>query len=66
MKYDNTGSIICDSDSEEESARKVSRKQRLSECFTDDDRTEEVAKCVSLYFKLNMWILSCRSVGFDV
>ncbi|KAM9486230.1 ubiquitin carboxyl-terminal hydrolase 37 isoform 1-T1 [Clarias gariepinus] len=46
VKYDNTGSIICDSDSEEESARKVSRKHRLSECFTDDDRTEEVAKCV--------------------
>ncbi|KAM9486231.1 ubiquitin carboxyl-terminal hydrolase 37 isoform 2-T2 [Clarias gariepinus] len=42
VKYDNTGSIICDSDSEEESARKVSRKHRLSECFTDDDRTEEV------------------------
>ncbi|KAF5890704.1 ubiquitin carboxyl-terminal hydrolase 37, partial [Clarias magur] len=40
--YDNTGSIICDSDSEEESMRKVSRKHRLSECFTDDDRTEEV------------------------
>lgn len=43
MKSENTGGIICDSDSEEELVRKVSRKHRLSECLTDDDRTEEVS-----------------------
>ncbi|KAB5577271.1 hypothetical protein PHYPO_G00207980 [Pangasianodon hypophthalmus] len=42
VKCENTGSIICDSDSDEELIRKVGRKHRLSECLTDDDRTEEV------------------------
>ncbi|XP_060786237.1 ubiquitin carboxyl-terminal hydrolase 37 isoform X2 [Neoarius graeffei] len=42
VKCENTGTIICDSDSEEELTRKVSRKHRLSDFLTDDDRTEEV------------------------
>lgn len=42
VKCENTGNITCDSDSEEELIRKVSHRRRLSECLTDDDRTEEL------------------------
>uniref|UniRef100_W5KFG5 Ubiquitin carboxyl-terminal hydrolase n=1 Tax=Astyanax mexicanus TaxID=7994 RepID=W5KFG5_ASTMX len=41
-KSENTASILCDSDSEEDLTRKVSSKHRLSESLTDDDRVEEV------------------------
>lgn len=42
VNCENSGVIVCDSDSEEELTRKVAHKHRLSECLTDDDRTEEV------------------------
>uniref|UniRef100_A0A8B9HZ47 Ubiquitin carboxyl-terminal hydrolase n=1 Tax=Astyanax mexicanus TaxID=7994 RepID=A0A8B9HZ47_ASTMX len=45
-KSENTASILCDSDSEEDLTRKVSSKHRLSESLTDDDRVEEV-RCLA-------------------
>lgn len=43
MKSENTSSILCDSDSEEDLTRKVACKRRFSESLPDDDRTEEVS-----------------------
>uniref|UniRef100_A0A4W4FRN4 Ubiquitin carboxyl-terminal hydrolase n=1 Tax=Electrophorus electricus TaxID=8005 RepID=A0A4W4FRN4_ELEEL len=40
IKSENTGSVLCDSDSEEELIRKGSGKHRLSESLPDDERME--------------------------
>uniref|UniRef100_A0A3B4DWK9 Ubiquitin carboxyl-terminal hydrolase n=1 Tax=Pygocentrus nattereri TaxID=42514 RepID=A0A3B4DWK9_PYGNA len=43
IKSENTGSILGDSDSEEDLTRKVNCKRRLGESLPDDDRIEEVS-----------------------
>ncbi|KAI4878712.1 hypothetical protein NFI96_013483 [Prochilodus magdalenae] len=42
LRFESTGSILCDSDSEEDPTRTVNCKHRLNESIPDDDRIEEV------------------------